>query len=189
MYRCPKKIDSDGDIVDKQSSNTAVLERSSLQFSDPEAEDGAKMWELVKNSGVLDVNSSYTYLMMSKFFSETCIVAKEDDKLVGFVTAFLKPEADNTVFVWQIAVDQSQRGKGLGKQLLRELLTSDGCKQVRFLEATISPSNKASQALFKGVAKEFRTACRIKECFSADMFPGEGHEAELTYNIGPFKAQ
>lgn len=156
----------------------------SLTFSKPSVEDGASMWELVKNS-TLDLNSAYKYIMMCEFFAETCVVAKENNKLVGFVTAFIPPEKPDVVFVWQVGVDASQRGKGLASKILHELLERDACKNVNYLEATVTPSNQASQALFKRISRDHDTHCEVQECFSKDLFPGDDHEAELTFRVGP----
>lgn len=133
----------------------------------------------------MDLNSPYSYLMLCDMFSDTCAIAEEDETVVGFVSAFLLPDSPNTVFIWQVAVDPSQRGKGLGKQLLREVLNRNACKGVRFLEATVSPSNRPSQSLFRSLAREHRTACRTRERYSEELFPSSGHESEWTFRIGP----
>ncbi|PTX58458.1 diaminobutyrate acetyltransferase [Melghirimyces profundicolus] len=159
-------------------------------FRKPEEEDGSDVWKLIKRAGVLDLNSSYSYLMLCKFFPETCVIAEDNDgKIVGFVSAFRPQNAKDTVFVWQVAVDPSQRGKGLGKALLKSLLSRDACSEVRYLEATVSPSNLPSQSLFKGLAKDMKAQCTISECFSENMFPDQGHESEWTYRIGPFESK
>nr|WP_017728969.1 diaminobutyrate acetyltransferase [Halalkalibacterium ligniniphilum] len=144
------------------------------------------MWELVNNS-TLDTNSPYKYIMMCEFFAETCVVAKENNKVVGFVTAFIPPERQDAVFVWQIGVDSSQRGKGLASRLLEELINREGCSNVRYVEATVTPSNKASQSLFRKLARTHHTKCKVTECFSKDLFPGDEHEEELNFRIGPLK--
>lgn len=163
-------------------------DKDSYQFLEPVDDDGAKMWELVRDSGVLDINSPYSYLMMGKYFKETSVVAKRNGKLVGFVTAFIPPEKQDVIFVWQIGVAKSEQGKGLASRILQELVNRDACKKVRYLEATISPSNVPSQSLFRGFAKKVNTECEVFECFSEDVFPPEGeHEAELTHRIGPFR--
>ena len=88
----------------------------------PRMEDGANIWRLVKQSGVLDVNSSYCYLMMCKMFPDTCAVAEMDGRLVGFVIAFRPPVEPDSLFIWQIGVDPALRGNGLGKALIQTLL-------------------------------------------------------------------
>lgn len=158
-------------------------------FRQPQVADGASIWRLVRDTGVLDINSPYSYLMLCKFFSDTCVVAEYEGQIVGFVSAFRPPANQHTLFVWQVAVGESQRGNGLGKALLKELIGREVCKNVRYLEATVSPSNLSSQALFRGLARDFATCCEVSECFPAHLFPGGTHESEMTFRIGPFHHQ
>ncbi|WP_085505439.1 diaminobutyrate acetyltransferase [Thalassobacillus devorans] len=169
-----------------QTTKERAVSTATLTFSEPNLDDGKAMWELVDNSS-LDQNSAYKYLMMSEFFSDTCVVAKEDDKLVGFVTAFIPPEHPDVVFVWQIGVDSSQRGKGVASKLLNELVAREACQDVHYLEATVTPSNEASQSLFRRLARDHDTECKVTERFTEEMFPGDEHEEELNFRIGPFK--
>lgn len=164
-------------------NTTAVLETFSLE--QPTKEDGQGMWSLVKESS-LDLNSAYKYIMMAEYFSETCVVAKERGEVVGFITGFIQPEHPDVIFVWQVGVDSSQRGKGVASKMLNELVSRDVCKHVRYLEATITEDNKASQSLFKRLAKDHDTIYEIQECFPEDVFPEEDQKAEYTYRIGPF---
>ncbi len=149
--------------------------------------DGAAMWELVKHS-TLDQNSVYKYILMSTYFAETCVVAKVDGKLVGFVTGFIPPERPNTVFVWQVGVDSSQRGKGIAAKLLNELLQRQVCKDVHFVEATVTPTNEASQALFRKLARQHDTTCEVSEFFTQDLFPDDSHEEELLFRVGKIES-
>ncbi len=151
-------------------------------------EDGAKLWDLVRRTGVLDVNSSYSYLMMCEYFKNTCVIAENDSEIVGFVTAFIPPEKPDTIFVWQVAVDSSMRGEGLGSKLLQELIKMESCNDVQFLEATISPSNRPSFSLFRKFARDLDTHCQVTELFPEDAFPNsdEQHEKEMLNRIGPF---
>nr|WP_238933449.1 diaminobutyrate acetyltransferase [Brevibacillus choshinensis] len=162
---------------------------SRIHLQIPKEEEGAAMWELARDSGVLEPNSSYAYLMFAKFFAETCVLAVENGKPVGFVTGFIPPKAPQTLFVWQIGVSATHRGQGIAKEMLRRLLQRQGQHKVCFLEATVSMSNGASQALFTSMAKEWGTSCTVAECFSADVFPEEAHEAEWTYRVGPIPIQ
>ncbi|WP_163540066.1 diaminobutyrate acetyltransferase [Gracilibacillus sp. YIM 98692] len=155
-------------------------------FSTATKEDGAGMWELVSNS-TLDTNSSYKYLLMSEYFSETCVVAKQNNQVVGFITAFIPPNKQDTVFIWQVGVDSSQRGKGIASRLMHYLLETDACKDVQYVEATITPSNVASQSLFQKLARDLNTEINSYEFFTEDVFPGEEHEEELKFVVGPIK--
>lgn len=158
-----------------------------INFRKPIVADGAAMWRLVKDSGVLDVNSAYLYLLLCKDFSDSCIVADQDGQLVGFATGYRPPGRDDAIFLWQIGIDGSMRGQGLGKRLLAQFVRNAQAAGASMLETTISPSNAASQALFRGLARDLETGCRVEPCFRVDEFPS-GHEAEDMYRIGPFDA-
>ena len=133
-----------------KGSATAVVESDALVFRVPTEEDGKEIWQLIKETGILDLNSSYSYLMWTKYFDETSIVVETDEqRIIGFISGFISPKSPDTLFIWQVAVDDSQRGKGIASRMLQSILHRDACRNVRCLEATVSPSNKASDALFR----------------------------------------
>jgi L-2,4-diaminobutyric acid acetyltransferase len=152
----------------------------------PRTEDGAGIWKLVRDSGVLDLNSAYLYLLLCKDFADTCRVAETEGRLVGFVTAYRPPGRPEVLFVWQIGVAVSQRGQGLGGRLLRALAGADACRGVSALETTISPSNAPSRGLFESLARRLDARISEEPCFEEEIFPEEGHEAEPLLRIGPF---
>jgi L-2,4-diaminobutyric acid acetyltransferase len=155
----------------------------------PRLEDGAAVWQLVRDSGVLDLNSAYLYLLLCKDFADTCRVAEAHGRLVGFVTAYRPPGRPDVLFVWQIGVDASQRGQGLGGRLLRALIGAETCRGVSAVETTISPSNRASRGLFESLARRLDSRITEEPCFEERQFPEEGHEAEPLLRIGPFSEQ
>jgi L-2,4-diaminobutyric acid acetyltransferase len=161
------------------------ITKSKTLLRQPLEEDGAGVWALIEEAGVLDLNSSYSYLMLCKFFPDTCVVAENNDDIVGFISAFRPPNDDDVIFVWQVAVASSERGEGLASRMLQDLLEREDCSEVQYLEATVSPSNIPSQSLFRGLARKLNTQCEVSECFPENMFPDEGHEVEMTYRIGP----
>jgi len=161
--------------------------KEGLIFKEPEVDDGAEMFRIAKDSKVLDMNSSYCYLMWSKFFNKTSIIAYEGEKAVGFVSGFIQPESEDTLFIWQIAINSDYRGRGIATKLVTKLLKQLKNEKIRFLEATVTRSNLASSNLFKGIAEKFNTKYDIKKCFSKEHFPDESSEAEFTYRIGPFQ--
>lgn len=155
----------------------------------PTVSDGAEIWRVVKESGTLDLNSAYLYLLLCKDFAETCVVAQQGQRLVGFVTGYEPPDRDSVIFLWQIGVDPACRGKGLGKRMLRTFLDQATARGATLLETTISPSNQASQALFRGLARDLGASCEVLPCFAPHHFPAHsGHEAEELYRIGPIAA-
>lgn len=170
-------------VINKVTKRTPS---ENVMFSKPAKEDGAAMWKLVTNS-TLDTNSPYKYILMSEYFQDTCVVAKENHQVVGFITAFIPPKKPDTVFVWQVGVDASQRGKGIASKMLHYLLESEQCKNVNYVEATITPTNKASQSLFQKLARDLNTEINSSEFFTEEIFPDDNHEEELKFVIGPIK--
>lgn len=154
---------------------------------DTRAGDGATLWSLARASGGLDDNSEYAYHMMAEFFSDTCILAEIDGEPVGFITGFRPPSRPDTLFVWQIAVAPEFRGRRLAPRMLIELLDRLESAGVRFLEASVTPSNTASRRTFHGVAHELEAWCEESAMFSADSFTSGAHEDEIRYRIGPFR--
>lgn len=151
------------------------------------AEDGAAVWRLVQESGVLDANSSYAYLLFLDHFGGTSVVAEgEDGEVVGFVTAFRPPTEPEAIFVWQVAVAESARGRGLARRLLDALVRLPGCGGVRFMLTTVTPSNVPSQAMFRSFARGVDAEMSMAPYFLEDHFPEGGHEPEELYRIGPF---
>jgi L-2,4-diaminobutyric acid acetyltransferase len=161
-----------------------------FHFRKPTKEDGAAVWQLIKDMKVLDLNSSYSYLMWCEIFSDTSIVAEREGNTVGFISGFINPNSPDTLFIWQVAVNASERGRGLATKMLRQLLNRTP-EDVEYVEATVSPSNIPSQSLFKGLAKKLDTNCDISDYFTSEDFPEEGeeHEDELLFKIGPIEEE
>lgn len=150
----------------------------------PSPEDAASVWQLVGGSGVLDLNSPYAYLLLCSDFSETSVVAEAAAGIVGFVGAYRPPPRPDSVFVWQIVTAPELQGSGLGASLLEALLGRQACRDVRFLEATVTPSNEPSRALFAGFARRRGLPLVELTVFGAELFPSE-HEEEVRVRIGP----
>ena len=161
-----------------------------LLFREPSVKDGEAIWRLVDQCKPLDLNSCYAYLLIGRDFSETSVVAQENGRIVGFVSAYRPPGDPGKIFVWQVAVHPSQRGKGLGRLMLAEILGRKACEEVRFLETTVTPSNKASRGMFASLAREMGSQINEEEGFPAQAFPkDQRHEEERLLRIGPFNAQ
>lgn len=167
-------------MEDDRSSSSAFLIRQPLET------DGAAIWKLVDEVGVLDHNSSYAYIMVCRDFGDTCVVAERDGRLYGFITGYRPPKEPETLFVWQVGVSPAARGEGLASRLLDELVRCEGCRGIRFLETTVTPSNEASRAMFGSLARRLKADMTESAGFTSDLFPDAGHEPERRLHIGPF---
>jgi len=151
----------------------------------PELKDGPKIFQLAKAAKSLDVNSCYHYLLLSRKFSSTCVVAVQEEELIGFLTAFRDPDHSEILFIWQIAVSENNRNQGIAKEMVKHLLKRKFHTEVRFIEATITQSNTASQTLFRNLAKELQSEIKEQIFFTKELFPEKGHEPEHLFRIGP----
>jgi len=157
-----------------------------LLFREPIANDGPALYELVQRCKPLDLNSRYCYLILCKHFSSTCVVAEHQGVVLGCMTAYVPPDQPDTLFVWQIAVDASLRGQGVAKRLLAEVLARPALQGIRFVEATVNPSNDASRNIFKSLARQYD--CEINETllFAEDLLGDGEHEQENLIRVGSF---
>ncbi|GGI67807.1 L-2,4-diaminobutyric acid acetyltransferase [Saccharopolyspora subtropica] len=156
-----------------------------LEIDTPVVADGPELHRIARDSAVLDVNSPYAYLLWCRDFAQTSAVARIDGAVVGFVTGYIRPDAPDTLVVWQIAVDAFQRGGGVAGRLLSTLVDRVLPRGVRYLETTITADNAASIALFTALARKREVPVERSELFSADLFP-DAHLGEDLYRIGPF---
>ena len=140
------------------------------------------MWRIARDSGKLDLNSSYAYLLWCHDFADTSAVARVGDDVVGFVTGYLRPSVPDTLVVWQVAVDAGQRGRGTAGALLDSLVRRTGARRV---ETTITPGNIASERLFEAFAARHGAALEREVLFATSLFPDGPHDPEVLYRIGP----
>lgn len=155
----------------------------------PTVADGADLWRLAQGTGVLDTNTPYAYLLWARDFAATSVIAEVEAEPAGFISGYLKPSDPTTLFIWQVAVDSSYRGRGLAKKMLFELV--ERSKAAR-LETTVTADNEASIALFTALARTHDTELVKRPLFSEDLFPtpaetGETHAAEDLYVVEPLK--
>ncbi|MFI1399690.1 diaminobutyrate acetyltransferase [Streptomyces sp. NPDC020681] len=156
----------------------------------PRVEDGAAIWRIARDSKVLDLNSSYSYLLWCRDFAATSLVARgTDGEPIAFVTGYTRPDRPEALVVWQVAVDHAHRGRGLAGVLLDALTAKTaGERGVRELETTITPDNAASDRLFTSYAQRHGARVEREVLFDGGLFPEGTHQPEVLYRIGPISA-
>ncbi|HEY9079982.1 diaminobutyrate acetyltransferase [Magnetovibrio sp.] len=164
----------------------AILDTDGVGIRAPSHNEGALMWELARDAGGLDLNSPYAYMMACRHFPNSCAIAEIYGQPAGFVMAHRIPARNDVLFIWQVAVLPEFRGLGIAKRMFDSIVERDVNAGVRTIEATVTPSNTSSAALFSAFAKGRDAHLDIRSCFGADDFPeGQGHEAEDLYVISP----
>ncbi|MEO9327711.1 diaminobutyrate acetyltransferase [Gordonia aurantiaca] len=165
-------------------SRTAPTTLLTVDYRMPTVADGTRLWEIASDSKVLDVNSSYSYVLWCHDFAQTSIVAEVDGNPIGFATGYRRPNDPSTLMVWQIAVDDSMRGHGIAASMLHHLFDRVNRQGVVAMHTTISPDNTASRRLFESVAKARGLRFERRDLFGANVFP-DSHEPEDLYMLEP----
>ena len=166
-----------------QASDKNVREALSLRV--PRPTDGVALHQLVANCPPLDPNSLYCNLLQCSHFADTAVAAEVDGKLVGFISGYTPPGKPDTLFVWQVAVDASMRGQGLGGKMLGALVERTGAT---WMETTVTLDNAASWGMFRSFARKRGAEC--EDCgplFDRDRHFGGLHDSEHLARLGPFK--
>ncbi|MCB1679654.1 MAG: diaminobutyrate acetyltransferase [Halioglobus sp.] len=161
--------------------------KDQLHLRQPTATDGANLFELVAQCPPLDGNSMYCNLLQCSHFADTSVAAETDGELVGFISAYRVPERRDTLFVWQVAVGASARGRGLASRMLAHIVERPACRDIRWLETTITPDNRASHALFQRFASAFHAGLEQQVLFERERHFRGSHDSELLTRIGPLQ--
>jgi len=160
--------------------------QDSVVYRPPSALDGAAVFRLVEQCPPLDTNSMYCNLLQCSHFSSTSVAAEYQGELAGFISGYILPERPDCLFVWQVAVSDKVRGKGVATGMLKAILARPQCAAVSYLETTITASNQASWALFEGLAAKCQTGLEKSVMFDRDEHLGGEHDSEQLVRIGPF---
>ncbi len=154
-----------------------------VKFREPDAEDGAAIWELIAACKPLDENSMYCNLIQCDHFRDTCILAERGGEPIGWISGYVLPADPETFFVWQVAVSERARGLGLAKRMLEKLFARDVCRDVSRLQTTITKDNDASWALFRSFAEAQDAELDHEAHFESEThFQGE-HDTEHMVTI------
>lgn len=165
-------------------ASTTPTSQPTVNYRQPSPSDGARIWEIASDTKVLDVNSSYSYVLWCHDFADTSVVAEIEGRPVGFVTGYRRPQDPSVLMVWQVAVDDSCRGRGVAGSMLHELMDRTASEGVTSMHTTISPDNVASQRLFESVAQARGLTFGRRELFPASVFP-DAHQPEDLYLLEP----
>lgn len=161
------------------------VSRPSTLLRPPAPADGAAMWALARDSGGLDLNSPYAYLLAGEHWRDTSVVAVDaHDDVVGFVVGYRPPPEPDSLFVWQVAVHPDERGQGLARRMVHDVLDRSRRRGVLGLLATVTPSNEPSRRLFRAVATDRGARYEERPLFAAALFP-DGHEPEHRIVVSP----
>ncbi len=160
------------------------IESVDFNFEHPDLKDGYEVNQLVKQCKPLDENSVYCNILQCYHFKDTSICVRYSGEICGFVSGYIIPQT-NSLFIWQVAVSETQRGKGLALKMISKILESEACSNVNNIKTSITNSNTSSQRLFTKIADKYSTQIKSEAFINqANHFNGE-HESEYLYTVGP----
>lgn len=158
----------------------------------PHGSDALAIRRIVAETGVLDLNSTYAYLLLATDFADTSIVAEIGGRIQGFITGYQPPRRPEVLFVWQVAVAPAARGMGLAAAMLDYLsdrVRSDRRGAPLTVEATVAPDNEPSRAFFGAFARRHGVPLTERPHFTAAQIdPDLMHADEPLLSIGPLTA-
>lgn len=153
----------------------------------PHKADAAAIHSLIEQCPPLDLNSIYTYLLLSEHFPQTCVIAEGAQGPDGFISAYIPPTKPDVLFIWQVAVHERARGQSLGRRMLLDLLGRLHLAHIRYIETTVGPDNAASRGMFAGLARKLSADVSESALFERHLFGKTGHDDERLIRIGPLR--
>ncbi|RXJ72885.1 diaminobutyrate acetyltransferase [Veronia nyctiphanis] len=154
-----------------------------LTFRIPERQDGIDIHDLIAKCPPLDENSSYCNFLQSHHFNQTCLLAEDNGVIAGFISAYIKPQTANELFVWQVAVSPTMRGRGLASTMLDRLLEREHLSKIDVVETTITKTNKASWRLFEKLDERHGRNGEVSIFLDEEMHFKGRHDTEHLYRI------
>ncbi|WP_432289367.1 diaminobutyrate acetyltransferase (plasmid) [Aminobacter sp. BA135] len=152
----------------------------------PRSDDGPRVWQLIRQTPGLDDNSLYCNLLQCSHFASTCAIAESDNEIVGWMSGYIPPQQQSTLFVWQICVSPAGQRQGLAKKLVADVLARQASSEVDHIECTITECNAASWALFRSIASKLDAPMARRSHFSREVHFNHLHDSEFAVTIGPF---
>jgi len=108
----------------------------------------------------LTVHTAYTYWTTFRYLGSACYVLEDGADIVAYISALVDTTFPGVVFVWQIAVAPSMRGRRTATRLLdavAEVAIARGSNRMQY---TVEPANAASLRVFERYAQRRGTRVR-----------------------------
>jgi L-2,4-diaminobutyric acid acetyltransferase len=139
--------------IEKKVAQVKKMKKSAFRIRNAEEGDFLAVHRFVSGCKPLEPYQEHFYKIMLRYAGNTCLILEDCDEkgqIAGFVMGFISQRhTPSTYFLWQIGISSSVQGRGLGKELVREIekrMTKMGCRRI---ELTIDPENHPSRKLFE----------------------------------------
>jgi diaminobutyrate acetyltransferase len=165
-----------------------VNDGGGFQFRRPTPSDGPAVTALIAACPPLDRNSAYCNLLQCAHFADHCIIAEREGRITGWVSGYRPPSEPDVFFVWQVAVASQARGQRLAGRMIAALLKRRAAHGVTHLITTVTADNRASRAMFEGLARTWSAPLAEEPLFDRETHFAGAHATEWQLRIGPIPA-
>lgn len=156
-----------------------------FKFRRPTPGDGPDITALIADCPPLDRNSAYCNLLQCTHFADHCMIAEREGQIMGWVSGYRPPSEPDAFFVWQVAVAAAARGQRLAGQMITGLLNRPAACGVTHLITTVTADNRASRAMFDGLARAWSAELTEAPLFDSETHFAGAHATEWQLRIGP----
>lgn len=108
-----------------------------------------RIYDFVSQCPPLEKYSEHFYKIMLRYFSRSCVVAEQNNTIVGYAMGFQSQVDTHKFFLWQIGVAASQRRTDAAKRVLANIQEAAADLGCTLIELTVDPENIASQRFFE----------------------------------------
>jgi ribosomal protein S18 acetylase RimI-like enzyme len=186
---CAYRNQADG-VYDADASTGAVEDEAqtdgTIRIRSAEPNDIGAILAVVRACApYLTPHESYLYWMEIRHWRESCAVAEQASRLVGWCSVLRV--AGSRYFIHQLAVAADVRRRGVGQLLLHGAIEKLRVRQPSVqIELTIDRRNRAAQRLFREVARQ--TGMRVRKTSETVALLEEDCSEEL-YLMTPIGAR
>lgn len=146
-------------------------------------EDVDSLRRFVDRCKPLELHTPFTYWTLFNYFSNICFLMIEKDELIGFISGIKGSLDKEVVYLWQIGVSKSHRGKNYASVLIDNFIKAVIELDCNKIQVSISPDNEASYNTFLKYAKEHSyNFAKIGEVKYNDQL-SDKKEYEILYQI------
>lgn len=116
----------------------------------------------------------------------TTRVVHHEGEVAAFISGYIRPDAPDTLMIWQQVISPAFRGTGLGIELLQAVadpLIRNSA--IQFVEATVSAVPSPPARTLEKLGASHGAPLNSTELFPSSMFPDPEHDPEILVRVGP----
>ena len=139
---------------------------SSINIRQSREQDTNDIFDLVSKLSPLTQHTPYTYWNLFRNFANSCFIATDQQKPIGFITSHPTTTPPNEWFIWQVGILPKYRGSGLIDKLQDRVIEVANNSGAIAISTSIETDNPRSLAVFGRMADRLGTNLEQVEQFN-----------------------